>query len=209
MPENTVFVTPKKMVLITCRVDIIEHYNERRDALDQQWISLLMACGYLPVIAPANREWLEHWLAQNEVSGVLLTGGNDLVAVGGSARERDDAERWLINYCESRRLPLLGVCRGMQLIGQYFGADLKAVDKMVEKQQINIIDGCPVQVNSFHHYALAATPEMFSCFATSEDGAVIKGIKHQQLPITGIMWHPERRLPFNDSDKQLIQELYQ
>ena len=47
---------------------------------------------------------------------MVLTGGNDLAALGGDAPERDATENALLDAAESRRLPVIGVCRGMQVI---------------------------------------------------------------------------------------------
>jgi putative glutamine amidotransferase len=70
---------------LTQRVTVVPEYGERRDALDQRWSDFLSACGYLPVPLP-NRPHTAVALAQAAgVGGILLTGGNDPVVLGGDA----------------------------------------------------------------------------------------------------------------------------
>jgi gamma-glutamyl-gamma-aminobutyrate hydrolase PuuD len=141
------------------------------------------------------------------VAGVLLTGGNDLAALGGDAPERDAVESALLEFAEQRGLPVLGVCRGMQVIQNRFGVALCPVEGHVAHKQVVCIDGVPREVNSFHHYAAFESHPSLEPWAVAEDG-VVKAIRHTNQPITGIMWHPERIAPFSLADLQLVRSIF-
>ena len=103
-----------KTVAVTQRVAVVPERDERRDCLDQEWSRFLAACGLLPLLLPNVAEVALRLCGQIELAGLLLTGGNDLVAVGGDAPERDTTENALLDLAERSRLPVVAVCRGMQ-----------------------------------------------------------------------------------------------
>jgi putative glutamine amidotransferase len=133
------------------------------------------------------------------VSGIVLTGGNDLAAYGGDAPERDETETALLDLAERRDLPVLGVCRGMQVIQHRFGTRLEKVHGHVASRQRISIDGKSVEVNSFHNFgAMEVCPPLMT-WAVSDDG-VIKAVRHTDRRMIGVMWHPERLEPFAADD---------
>jgi len=196
-----------KVVAITQRVVIVPEYGERRDCLDQAWPRFLAACGLTPLPLPNVLEVaLELW-AGADVSGLVLTGGNDLVECGGDAPERDAVEFALLDWAQRRGLPVLGVCRGMQVIQQRFGIGLHRVKGHVLRRQLIRIEGEPREVNSFHHFAAFESQPPLDVWAVAEDG-VVKAIRHSTQPITGIMWHPERCFPFSPADVALFRKVF-
>jgi len=137
----------------------------------------------------------------------VLTGGNDLAALGGDAPERDAVENALLDLIGRRRLPVLGVCRGMQVIQQRFAIPLCQVEGHMTPRQVIRIDGEPREVNSYHHFAAFGSRPPLDVWAVADDG-VVKGIRHSTQPITGIMWHPERRVPFSPFDVALFRQVF-
>ena len=100
-----------RLIALTQRVERIEAIGERRDALSQEWAALAEACGFLPLPLPNRLTAVRQLLAAVRVDGIILTGGNDLASYGGDAPERDEAERFLIQYAIDRRTPLLEIGR--------------------------------------------------------------------------------------------------
>jgi len=186
-------------IAISQRVTIIPGREERRDSLDQKWMDFLRLCGLSPVIIPNNVDSANAALEHTAVKGVLLTGGDDLVSYGGDAPERDATERFLLRYCLDRKLPLLGVCRGMQLLQDHFGVKLTKVAGHAATSHSIEMDGQQVSVNSFHNFAALESTADLEVKARSDDG-VIEAVSHKYFPAQGIMWHPERNGPFQESD---------
>ena len=196
-----------KAVAITQRVSVVPTYGERRDCLDQAWTKFLAACGLLPVLLPNVAEAALALCEGTGIAGLVLTGGNDLAALGGDAPERDAVENALLDWAERRGLPVIGVCRGMQVIQQRFAIPLRRVEGHVARRQVIRIDGGPKEVNSYHHFAAFDSRPPLDVWAVAGDG-VVKAIRHSAQPITGIMWHPERCDPFSPADVTLFREVF-
>ena len=196
-----------KAVAITQRVSVDPAYGERRDCLDQAWTKFLAACGLLPVLLPNFAEAAVALCERAGVCGLLLTGGNDLAVLGGDAPERDDAETAVLDLAQRRGLPVLTVCRGMQVIQQRFDIPLLRVEGHVAQRRVIRIDGEPKEVNSYHHFAAFDTRPPLEVWAVADDG-VVKAIRHTAEPLTGIMWHPERSAPFAPADVALFRQVF-
>jgi N5-(cytidine 5'-diphosphoramidyl)-L-glutamine hydrolase len=191
-----------KLVGISLRVTVVPEYGERRDALDQRWIAFLQACGLTPVLIPNHPKAAETLMTDLPLVGVVLTGGNNLHAYGGDAPERDATEQLILRTASKKRLPVLGVCRGMQVIQDFFGVRLERVEGHVTPKQQISVRGKEVTKNSYHNFGSRETVAALQVWAKATDG-VVKAISHVDLPITAVMWHPERQAPFDDSDIEM------
>jgi N5-(cytidine 5'-diphosphoramidyl)-L-glutamine hydrolase len=197
-----------RMVAITQRVTVVPEHGERRDCLDQAWPRFLAACGLLPLAMPNVAAVALAMVRDANVAGLVLTGGNDLAALGGDAPERDATENALLDDAESRGLPVLAVCRGMQLVQQRCAIPLLRVEGHVTRRQTIRIDGEPAEVNSYHRFAASDTRPPLDVWAVAADG-VVKAVRHSARPITGIMWHPERNTPFAATDVSLFRRVFE
>jgi putative glutamine amidotransferase len=192
-----------KMIAVTQRVVTNSKTKERRDALEQAWYGFLERCDLLPLIIPNHLSMAKTLIRRNALCGVLLTGGNHMAAYGGDAPERDEVEAYLLSRAKATNQPLLGVCRGMQMIMHDAGVQLEPVQGHVSAQQVIEIDGGRHTVNSYHTLGATHTTAELCVWAQSEDG-VVKAIHAKEKPITGIMWHPERMSPYRKEDIQLF-----
>lgn len=197
-----------KAVAVTQRVSVVPGYGERRDCLDQSWTKFLAACHLLPVPLPNITDTALALCEQAGVAGLLLTGGNDLASCGGDAPERDAVECALLDMAGQRRLPVLGVCRGMQVIQQRYAVALSRVDGHVAQHQMIRVGDEPREVNSYHRFAAFDTRTPLEVWAVADDG-VIEAVRHPEQLITGIMWHPERLAPFSAADIELFRRIYE
>jgi N5-(cytidine 5'-diphosphoramidyl)-L-glutamine hydrolase len=196
-----------KTVAITQRVSVIPAYGERRDCLDQAWTKFLGTCGLLPLLLPNVTQAAVGLCEQTDIAGLLLTGGNDLAELGGDAPERDAVENALLDLAERRGLPVLGVCRGMQLIQQRCAVPLQRVEGHVAQRQVIRINGEPKEVNSYHNFAAFDSRPPLDVWAVADDG-VVKAVRHSADPVVGIMWHPERLTPFSAADVTLFRQIF-
>lgn len=188
-----------RLIAVSQRVDIYPRRGERRDALDQSWARLLAACRLVALPMPNHAATARAMFEAMPVTGLLLTGGNDLARYGGDAPERDETERLLLQQARARRLPVLGVCRGMQVIQDAFGVLQVAVAGHVAVR--HRVDGTmrDAEVNSFHAYGATGTVAELEVLARAPDG-VVEAVRHRDEPILGQMWHPERESPYDAAD---------
>ena len=191
-------------IAITQRVTTATSYPERRDALDQRWADFLYTCGLLPVIVPNRPEVALAVCSMTNVAGLILTGGDDLSWCGGSTPERDRTELALLAWAVAKSIPVIGICRGMQLLQHCAGVTLQPVAGHVGMPHwITLASGARRQVNSFHHLAGKAAGDGFAVLARSDDG-IIEAIVGMERAHLGIMWHPERRDEFCKHDIALF-----
>lgn len=210
----------KIIVAITQRVDVVAGRCESRDAVDQRLPNWLASSGFVPVCVPnglcssdascktvSDCTMLELWLQSVRPNAMLLSGGNDI----GEFPQRDATEAYLLSWAEKNRIPVLGICRGMQMIAVWAGVKLHRVGGHVRtRHQLTSATGVgtlPEEVNSFHDWAIADCPKHFKVMAHAEDGQ-IEAIRHRDLPWEGWMWHPERETTINPVDTERMQRLF-
>ena len=196
-----------KAVGITQRVTIVPGYGERRDCLDQAWTRFLSVCGLLPIMLPNVSAVASSLCESIPLTGYILTGGNNLEVLGGDAPERDAAENMLLDLAERQSRPVLGVCRGMQVIQQRHAVPLRRVDGHVAARQTIRVNGVPTEVNSYHDFGATGSHPPLDVWASAEDG-IVKAIRHSNNRLTGIMWHPERFDPFRQDDIALVRRIF-
>jgi len=195
-----------KLVAVSQRVDVYPDRNETRDALDQRLAAFLLVAGFLPVPTPntlASRGAIDAWLEAIGPCALVISGGNNIGACG----ERDQTEIRLLDYAQRNDVPVLGICRGMQMMAVWAGAGLKAVTGHVRTRH-QLEGKITGDVNSYHDLALTERPPRFDVLATSNDGE-IEAIRHQDLSWEGWMWHPEREAVFACRDLERLKTLFQ
>ncbi len=198
-----------KRILVTQRIDWVESHKEFRDSLDQRLISLVVASGFMPIPVPNFNQVndkesnnLIRFVQEMHPDGIILSGGNDL----GEFPDRDSTELQLIDFAERFSIPLLGICRGMQIMGVANGSKLIKVDG--HSGTSHAITGKTWRtVDSFHNYALDACPKDYHVTAFSEDGS-IEAIAHKTRRMEGWMWHPERISEVTESVTKEIQRVF-
>ena len=182
-----------KKVFVSQRVDVIESYNERRDALDQRFAVMLNLIGCLCMPMPNDTHVIRALWNHAAPDAVILSGGNDPVEYGGFAPERDAADNALIELCVAHNVPLLGICRGMQSVILHFGGSLNKTQGHVGVRH-DLQGVFAGNVNSYHNFAPCELPNSLVTLSFADDGC-IEHVCHKDLQIFGIMWHPERENP--------------
>lgn len=192
-------------VAISQRVLINQAYPERRDALAQDWYPFLRACELVPLLVPNDPVTALSLIEGVKISGIILSGGNDLAVYGGDAPERDETEKILLDFSKKRELPVLGVCRGAQFMNVSAGGTLRKCEGHVALR--HILDNGKM-VNSYHQYALDQLAPDFDVLASCAIDGTAEFIKHSVYKWIGIMWHPERESVIDQSDINLVRELF-
>ena len=204
-------------VAVSMRVVAEPATGERRDALSHDWLRWLDRWGVTPVMVPNTPASPADFMRSLEVGGILLSSGNDVAPQPGErwegsadvSLERDRTERAMLTYAIEQRLPVLGVCRGLQLINVHWGGALsRAVRRHApsiahagaihavairEPRWQAILGAERVMTNSFHRHGVVRGTLAPKLVAWAEAaGGVVEGLAHPTLPILGIQWHPER-----------------
>ncbi|NOH70737.1 hypothetical protein F0225_05170 [Vibrio pectenicida] len=206
-----------KNIAITQRLILHDDYEEMRETLDINYAKLIKESGFLPVIIPYEVDFIEYVISIG-IDGVLFTGGNDLFICNGSklSKKRDDFEKEILKYCIDNGIPIMGVCRGMQLIASYFGSSFKRIDSHVNVRNKLCVNNQSRyysylkefdNVNSYHNFSISKLADDFLISAKSDDN-IIKAIEHNEYKIFGQMWHSEREVPFNSNDISFINAFF-
>lgn len=194
--------------------------------INDAYVRSVLGAGALPVLIPvvADRSALAELLALCD--GLILTGGGDLSPslygqaphpkTGPVSLGRDTCELQLFELAQERRLPLFGICRGMQLINVALGGTLhqhlddcpsvfirhlQEEDRTTAVHDIEVSAGSLIaqalgshaRVNSLHHQAVGELGAGLQVTARSPDG-VIEAAETKQggcSPIIAVQWHPE------------------
>lgn len=188
----------KSIIGISLRVTNAEKYVEKRDSLSHDWSIVLQQLGFHPLLIPNTISDVSAFLDDMKVSGLILSGGDNI----GDEPLRDQIEKKIIDHAVSRDIPLIGICRGMQIINSFFGGKIRRLDNsdhVNKPHKVNLssnfsLGNNAIQVNSFHYNVIDATNlgKNLSPFAISERDNTIEGFIHNELQIFGVMWHPER-----------------
>lgn len=177
-----------KYALVSTRILESQH-KEPHYAISVNLIRMLSDLGYQSfMIAPAQ-EHSEVVFGSIKPDLIVLTGGEDI----GENRERDQFEYSLLRFSILNNTPVLGICRGMQIMSTYLGGKLVPIKNHVGKNHMikGTQDSKQFTVNSFHNFAISNLPEKLQVNFCSHDG-VIESVKSLDYPWLGIMWHPER-----------------
>ncbi len=190
-----------KRLLITQGMQRIAARNETRDGLDQRMTRLVLDAGHWPLLMP---NWPDASAAVwdlEPIDGLILTGGESSTHYGGTQPQRDAAELHALQQAMQRRVPVLGICRGMQLIQQAHGQPLHNVPDHVGTLQSltwqrasRFCQRLPTDQTVCTHHTLGsrACAHPLQAAAHSEDG-VVMALSHAEQNVFGVMWHPERQ----------------
>jgi len=203
----------KHTIGISLRITNAANYPEVRDSLSHDWIQFLDKLDLIPILIPNTISNVTEFLQNTNISGVILSGGDNI----GDNAFRDKTEIEIINYSISHVKPIIGICRGMQVINSFFGGKINVTDNLehVNKQhkielreQDFFGDRKSITVNSYHKNMIdrKSLGKDLIPFANSLIDDTIEGFIHKELPITGVMWHPERNP--NDESYRLLQKSF-
>jgi len=186
--------------------------------------------GNTPLVLPAetNRAVVARMLASVDV--LLLCGGEDVdpsrYKTKPSPRleevnlRRDAWEFLLLDEAVKLRMPVIGICRGCQLINVYFGGTLwqdlpsERPGEVVHRgkdacHDVRIVADSRLarslglnssRVNTIHHQAVRDLAPGFRAVAFAADG-VVEAIESDALPVVGVQFHPEKLFILKDRDE--------
>ena len=205
---------PKIRIGISLRITEATNYTEKRDSLSHDWAEFLESIDVLPIMIPNSIYNIDEFLENLDLDGLILSGGDNI----GDDEKRDNSEKKILEFGIAKKLPIFGVCRGMQVINHFFNGDIDTisnsdhVDKphsiqIQNKTFIDFLDGS-MTVNSFHNNIINKNNigNDLEIFATSGIDETIEGFFHKTYPILGVMWHPERLK--NNKNKEMLSKIF-
>ena len=195
------------------------------------YVEAVDAAGGLPIVIPVVEAIEEEpALALEGIDGLLLTGGRDIDAssYGADAHPsnedgdplRDRVELALASEALARDLPVLGVCRGMQLLNLALGGGIDQhledsdgihradpgtfVDHSIEiaagTRLATILGDEPAEVRSHHHQGVEPLADELVVSARSPDGLVEAFEAPDRAFCVAVLWHPEENLAGGGAD---------
>lgn len=208
-------------------IGVTANFSEGQLQLAPGYFRSVEAAGGIPVIiAPKRMPNANMSLLLDRIDGLLLSGGADInpILVGedpvpalhGINTERDLFELTLTRLAYNRQIPMLGICRGIQVLAAALGGTImqdiatslphtqlikhsQDADRATATHFVEAVEGSRIAellgkrfaVNSFHHQAVGQCGPRFRITAQSADG-VIEAIESTEMKsIIGVQWHPE------------------
>ena len=223
--------------------DMANQAGHRKSYVSMDYVDAIITTGAMPLVLPLT---LDEAVIKNyigKIDGLLLSGGQDVAPYlyGEDPKlklkhvlpERDKFEYLLIKYAMEAKMPIFGVCRGLQILNVYFGGtlhqDLSYGEFWVQHNQeqlptfathaIKIVDNTElarvfaaeqVFVNSFHHQVINKPADKFIVSAVAADGAIeaIEAISEEEF-ILAVQWHPEMLAPAEEAMYKLFSRFYE
>lgn len=197
----------------------------KRAYVNKDYVDAVLENGGIPLIIPFTEDEEVIKLQIDIVDGLILSGGHDVdplnyneepkQKLGEIFPERDKYDFALLKYSKEKKIPILGICRGFQVINVYEGGnlyqDLSYVGSEVLKHsqghrpelkthKVEIMDNSilkdiigenEIGVNSFHHQVIKDVAPNYNIVAKAKDG-VVEAIENKDYPfLLGVQWHPE------------------
>lgn len=237
MNDAAADLVPRPLIAVTTTLVPGGRHNLPRVSLNAQYVAAVERPGGAAVlVTPAHDPASVRRLVE-VAHGLVLTGGEDVnparfgeaphPTVTDVSDARDEAELAALEAALARGMPVLAICRGVQLLNVALGGTLwqdlpsQLGGDVLHEQTAGVAERWhrarvepgshlaevfgaeELFINSFHHQAVKALAPDLVATAWAEDG-VIEGVEHRTRPwVCGVQWHPERGeadLPEMDGD---------
>lgn len=221
-------------------IGLTGNFAEGNCTLAAAYYTSILKAGGTPLVIPPmgdNVQTLPHLL--QALDGVVLTGGADLnpLLVGeepipqlrGINAERDRQELLIARLAADQHVPVVGICRGIQIIAATFGGTIyqdiqtqhtspvckhsqdadrwvatHTVDVSPDSVLYDLFHSRKLAVNSFHHQAVSTAPPGFKVTATASDGIIEAMESVGSHRVLAVQWHPECFIMHNDESMMPI-----
>ena len=228
---------PLKGSLQPPRIGISANRKDGLSCIAETYVQSVLAAGGAPVLIPVITDLAALTAIVSNLDGLLMSGGGDInplylleepiPQLQDVDTYRDEFDLILLRLAINRQLPIMGICRGHQLINVAFGGSIyqdihsQSDHKLLKHSQSlarefashtvsldesesklgKILKEDPILVNSFHHQAIKEVAPEFIATATAPDG-INEAIEHPEKTIFSVQWHPEAMAP--NGDEQML-----
>lgn len=213
----------KPIIGITCEVNKLKPYFSQFElSCDYRYVRAILRAGGVPILIPINPYRKEVTKLLQHIDGLVITGGADIhpsfygekstEKVKSVYRGRIYFETWLYRMAQKKKIPVLAICYGMQLLNVIYGGSLfqdirssikKARNHYSRRRPMHAVRVQPGSLcyrifkrNSFlvhsdHHQAVKVLGRSLRISAFSDDG-IIEAVEGPPRTIA-VQWHPERQ----------------
>jgi putative glutamine amidotransferase len=223
-------VARKPLIGITTYVEPASwsYWNQEAALVPYDYVRAVERAGGRALLVPPDDDGIEELL--DAVDGLVFSGGGDLTpdvygaeadpATKGTNPERDRGELALLTAALERDLPVLAICRGVQVLNVARGGEIvqhlpdvlghedhRAVVGEWSEHPVNVdpssrLDEARGSVKSHHHQGLGRIGEGLREVAWAEDGVVEAIEDSEKRFVVGVLWHPEA-----GEDQRLFEQL--
>lgn len=216
-------------------IGITGNIGDRGCELAEGYFKSIESAGGIPFVLPPSNNLNLLAAALDRIDGLLLSGGADLnplylkqdplPSLHTINHRRDESELLLIRLAFNRQIPILGICRGCQLLAAALGGDIyqdlqacypdsarllkhsQEADRCVATHQVQLVAGTVLDqllpggiraVNSFHHQAVSNPGPHLQVSARSADGVIEAIESNEEKAILAVQWHPECFITVSD-----------
>jgi microsomal dipeptidase-like Zn-dependent dipeptidase/anthranilate/para-aminobenzoate synthase component II len=215
-------------------IGITGNYNQETCTLAEGYYQSVLKAGGIPFIIPPFYETDRLGELLDRLDGIIFSGGGDInpLLLGEEpirelhsiTPERDLQELLLARLAYDRQIPMLGICKGIQIINAALGGtnyqdihtQMEGIrikhsqdqDRRYPSHQVSITDGSilaklfgtELAVNSFHHQACKTAAPCLTVTAMSTDGVIEAVESNEFKSILGVQWHPETYILRNSTE---------
>lgn len=206
-------------------IGITGNYKDGATVLNEGYYTSILEAGGIPLVIPPFDDHQMIVEVLEKVDALVFSGGADVnplfvgeepsQALGNINAQRDYHELMLCKLALNRQIPILGICRGMQLLNLACGGTVfqdiyadnekkllqhdQKLDKRFPSHTVVVEEGSlmhqlfgeRIYVNSFHHQAVKEVACGFRTTAVATDGIIEAMESTEFKPIVGVQWHPE------------------
>ncbi len=177
--------------------NVKKYFKNFIDFSDHYWVQAFSKKNIDFLLIPNHKKISETIL--KEINLLILSGGNDVLSREKTSKIRNVVELNLIKNSIKKKIPILGICRGAQLLNIFFGGKLTKINNhMNTRHQIffedkKILNREKLTVNSYHNYGIIKNnlSKDFQMLAIDKSENIEMFISKKNR-IIGSMWHPER-----------------
>lgn len=208
--------------------------------VNEDYIKAVIQAGGVPFIIPMNDKTDVLHDQVEFLDGLIMTGGHDVTPyfykeepqqkLGETLLKRDLFDFKLLELAQEKQIPVLGICRGFQIINAFLGGSMyqdlsyapqeclkhwqghnptqatHTVNVVADSYLEKIVRTDEMMVNSFHHQVIKDVAENLIVSARAKDN-VVEAVESKDHLLVAVQWHPEMMHAVDDTMQALFDDL--